>query len=225
MPSLLSATEGIDKFTIFENSSQRYMCRFPEFPLTRVRNTSLGQKLAQVNLGVESLSVSFIVDAVDFFSISPPSTWSNLTTLVVTSPLLAPATHDSETTKLLQAAASAAHHMPKLKTMEIWNGLEGLAALFRYEFAKNDREPSVITWRATWPLVLQTEVIEAWKEVVRSQEHPTEGMKVVYESVNPKEIRSHADAIVSLMLPVIVIRPVSLRQIQREQSFFDSLAA
>lgn len=75
--------------------------------------------------------------------------------------------------------------MPKLKTMEIWNGLEGLAALFKYEFIPGHRQRSVITWRATWPSILESQVIDAWEEVDRGREDRKGGIDVVYESVEP----------------------------------------
>lgn len=117
--------------------------------------------------------------------------------------------------------------MPKLKTMEIWNGLEGLAALFKFEFVPGQQRPlpSVLTWRATWHLNLEIEVIDAWDKVVRHRDDGGDGVRAVYESVEPEEIRSHGDAIVSLKLSETVIRPISLQQILREHSFIRSLDA
>lgn len=119
---------------------------------------------------------------------------------------------------LLQAAALAAHQMPKLETMEIWNGSEGVAALFKYESLPR-RQPSVLTWRATWSLTLENNVLNTWEEVDDNI------LNVVYASVEPDEVMSHADAMVRLKLSEMVIRPVSLRQVLREESFIKSMPA
>lgn len=124
---------------------------------------------------------------------------------------------------MFQAAASAAHSMPKLRIMEMWSGLEGLAALFKYKFDPGYMQRSVIMWRATWFLTLPFQVIQAWEEVVRGRDNHSDGVDVVYDSVEPEDIMSHADAVVSLKLSEVVIRPVSLQQIQREHSFIQSM--
>jgi hypothetical protein len=45
---------------------------------------------------------------------------------------------------MLMSAVKAAIHMPQLETLEIWNGRENLAALFRYQIAEG-LQPSIIT--------------------------------------------------------------------------------
>lgn len=114
-----------------------------------------------MNLGVEVLSASFIVDAVAFFSVS--SRWPNLSHLTLTAQLLAPTTCHMKIMDLLETAASAACYMPELKIKEIWYGREGLAALFKYEFTPGSSRQSVITWRATWRMSIQPRVTEAWE--------------------------------------------------------------
>lgn len=203
---------------LFEHTNQRFLARYLEGTSpARIRSVSLGQQLARINLGVRSLSASFMIDARDFFSILP-LTWCNLTHIALTSQCLSPETSPAMIMNLLQAAAFAAHRMPKLKTMEVWNGLEGVAALFKYEFMPS-RRSSVLTWRATWSLTLEDEVLKAWEEVVGDR------INVVYESVVPGEVMSPADAVVSLKLSEMIIRPVSLRQVLREESFIKSMAA
>ncbi|KAH8125756.1 hypothetical protein FP744_10002425 [Trichoderma asperellum] len=219
---LLSATEGLGKLTIFENSNQQYPLYFlGETWPAHAPTIHLSQKLARVNVGVEVLSVSFMVDAAEFFS-EFSTTWPNLSHLTLTSQLLAPTTCPTQIMDLLQAAASAACYMPKLKMMEIWYGREGLATLFKYEFIPDYLRQSVVTWRATWCMSIQPRVIEAWEGVVRSRGRYPGGVDVVYEAVN-EHITSHVDAIVSLKLSETVLRPISLQQIKREQSFVGSL--
>lgn len=161
-----------------------------------------------------------MVDAAEFFSEFP--TWPNLSHLTLTSQLLAPTTCPTQIMDLLQAAASAACYMPKLKMMEIWYGREGLATLFKYEFIPGYSRQSVVTWRATWCMSIQPRVIEAWEGVVRSRGGYPGGVDVAYEAVN-EHVTSHVDAIVSLKLSKTVLRPISLQQIKREQSFVGSL--
>jgi hypothetical protein len=203
---------------LFEHTNQRFLARYLEGTSpVRIRSVSLGQQLARVNLGARSLSVSSMIDARDFFSI-PPSTWCNLAHIALTSQCLSPEMSPTTIMNLLQAAARAAQRMPKLKTMEVWNGLEGIAALFKYESIPS-RRCSVLTWRATWSLTLEDEVLNAWEEVVGDR------INVVYESVIPGEVMSPADAVVSLKLSETIVRPVSLRQVLREESFIRSMAA
>ncbi|KAH0490083.1 hypothetical protein TgHK011_001567 [Trichoderma gracile] len=219
--ALLPATEKLDKFTIFENSNQHYPLYFlGETRPAHAPTSRLSQELARVSHGMKELSASFLVDAADFFSES--STWPSLSHLTLTSQLLAPTTCPTQIMDLLQAAASAACHMPKLNVMEIWYGQEGLAALFKYEYLPGDLRQSVVTWRATWCMSIQPRVIEAWEEAVNSRGGSTGSVDVVYEAVN-EHITSHADAIVDLKLSETVLRPISLQQIQREQSFVRSL--
>ncbi|KAM0473434.1 hypothetical protein ACHAPX_008181 [Trichoderma viride] len=218
---LLSATEGLGRLTIFENSNQQYPLYFlGETWPAHAPTIHLSHKLARVNLGVEFLSASFMVDAAEFFS--EFSTWPNLSHLTLTSQLLAPTTCPTKIMDLLQAAASAACYMPKLKIMEIWYGREGLAALFKYEFVPGYSRQSVVTWRATWGMSIEPRVIEAWESVIHSRGGYPGGIDVAYEAVN-EHITSHVDAIVSLKLSETVLRPISLQQIRREQSFFSSL--
>lgn len=57
-----------------------------------------------------------------------------------------------------KAAASAAIHMPQLRTMEIWNGQERFAALFRNDVISGTQR-YVITWRSTWDITIQRLII------------------------------------------------------------------
>ncbi|PTB45626.1 uncharacterized protein TrAFT101_001061 [Trichoderma asperellum] len=48
--------------------------------------------------------------------------------------------------------------MPNLKAMEIWNGRQGLAALFKYQ-PEGDEQSAMVSLRGTWYFVLQPPVI------------------------------------------------------------------
>lgn len=154
------------------------------------------------------------MDASDFFEAREPSwEWRNLTSLALTSQLLAPGASKINIDNTLQAAA-AAMRVSKLETMEIWNGRKGLAMLFRYQSA-GQGQPAVITWRGTWAFILRPPVLQAWEAV--AEKHGGLGTVLVEELLDADTmIKSHGDAIHHLKLSTQVIRPASLRQIRME---------
>ncbi|KAK5212636.1 hypothetical protein LTR41_001582 [Exophiala xenobiotica] len=176
--------------------------------------------VALASLKLEHLAASFIVDASHFFEIEPSWEWSNLSSIVLTSNLLTPETDPIEIGGMLQAAAAAAVKMPRLETMDIWNGRQGLAALFKYQLF-HDRQEATITWRATWQLTLEPSIIQAWKAVI--DQYDGCRLNLVQERLDKAAIKSHGDAIHHLMLSSPVIRPVSLQQIQMEQKFLEGV--
>ncbi|KAH6854567.1 hypothetical protein B0I37DRAFT_422169 [Chaetomium sp. MPI-CAGE-AT-0009] len=127
---------------------------------------------ALASLKLEHLAASFIVDARYFFEIEPSWAWPNLTSLALTSTLLVPGEDSTEIEAVLRAAAAAAMKMPRLETMEIWNGRRGLAALFKYQ-ALRDLRKAVITWRGTWELAIEPSTIRAWKAVMQQHGVPS----------------------------------------------------
>lgn len=200
---------------LYENYNEQY----PEVswvPLVRMPVPEVSRALARASLNLEHLSASFLVDASDFFHALEPSwEWPNLTSLALTSQLLAPYLNQSMRGSMLEAAAAAAMKMPSLRTMEIWTGREGLAMLFRYESAW-DRKPAVITCRGSLELDLRHGVVEAWEDVVRRNGRGY-GLVIVKELLGADTVlKSHGDAINHLKLSIPVVRPVSLRQILLE---------
>ncbi|KAJ0108044.1 hypothetical protein J7T55_007162 [Diaporthe amygdali] len=111
-------------------------------------------------------------------------------------------------------SADAAMMMPELETMEIWNGRKGLAALFKYKSIKRGERTAVITWRGTWELTLQPDVIQAWEAVIRR--HCRGEFYAVTELLDSRTVKSVGDSIHDLRLSAQVIRPVSLIQIRVE---------
>ena len=175
-------------------------------------HSNLSRAVAETSCQLDSLSVSFMVDADRIFDTRRPSwQWPNLESLALTSQLLAPDKRQAEIDQMLEAAAAAATRMPKLKTMEIWNGREGLASLFSYHAAQAG---SVITWTGTWELALQPTVIQAWRKV--SLRHGSRDYRVATKLLDPAVVKSHGDAIYHLNMSTSVIRPVSLQQIRME---------
>lgn len=101
--------------------------------------------------------------------------------------------------------------MPKLRTMELWNGRKRLATLFKYQ-----SKPATITWRGTWDFTLLPLVIPAWAGV--AHKYGIEELIVRKELLNIRytDIKSHGDAIHYLKLSHLVVRPISLQQIRTE---------
>ncbi|KAL7813752.1 hypothetical protein V8C26DRAFT_404744, partial [Trichoderma gracile] len=121
---------------------------------------------------------------------------------------------------MLRAAAAAATAMRKLETMEIWNGSEGLAMVFRYK-----RAPAMgmaeITMRGTWEFTLHPAVVNAWETAAKR--HCCYGCTVERELLDAAAVTSYADAIHHLRLSHPVIRPISLEQIRMEQRIRDGV--
>jgi hypothetical protein len=125
--------------------------------------------------------------------------------------------HPNNINNMLEAAASTALKMPKLKPLEIWNGQARSAALFRYQF--KHRGYAVLNRKSTWKFTLQPRVVKAWKAVAYQAapySHISDNLFLVEESLDEtRSIESHADAINYLKL-LKVLRPVSLQQILTE---------
>lgn len=174
------------------------------------------------NLNLEELSISYMVNAEDLFPASPTTRywdpwptgpWERLQSLALTSQLLQPTTSRSETNALLCRAGVSALHMPKLRTLALWNGTRGMAAAFTYRV---HRDYATITWRGTWNHEFSLPVIEAWQSVA-STLHSVE-LRIEKQLIGQDVIRSHGDAIYHLDLPCRVVEPASLWQIRKENA-------
>lgn len=158
-----------------------------------------------------------MADAGHFFAARQNSwSWDKLTSLALTSGVLTNDADTSDINNLLRDAAATALKMPRLETMELWNGRRGVAMLFRYQRAR-DRRLAIITLRGTSELALGIAATQAWDVVAHRHCH---GKVVVQTSlIDPDVIRCHGDAIRQLGLSTEVARPVSLRQILSEHGF------
>lgn len=205
------------KLTIFENFNESYPKIYSECPAIRVPNPAVSRKLARASLHLTTLSASFMADAGYFFAAREDSwTWDNLTSLALTSRVLTNDADTSDIDYMLREAAATALKMPRLDTMELWNGRRGVAMLFRYRRAR-DGQSAVITVRGTSELALRIAATQAWDAVAHRHRH---GRVVVETSlIDPDVIRCHGDAIRQLGLSTEVARPVSLRQIVSEHRF------
>lgn len=171
--------------------------------------------LVVCSLGIECLSISYIMGAARFFQLIQTQShwvWPRLASLSLRS-TLTEGTHIIEVTNLLRDAAAAAKRMPMLKIMEIWNGGKGHASAFSY----HDVDALfMISWKGTWRLRLEDAVVEAWEQV-NKMKHTSHAFVIKrHPLLNASEIRSHGDAIHALQLTTEVVHPVSLKQIRRE---------
>ncbi|PVH74316.1 hypothetical protein DL98DRAFT_604817 [Cadophora sp. DSE1049] len=218
------SSDRLRRLVLFENFDQTYPASYMHLgcELMRTPSSHVSRAVANASLTLEHLSASFIVEARLFFDARELSwTWPNLTWLAMTSQLLVPQERSTELDDMLRAAAAAAMKMPKLETMEIWNGEKGLAMLFRYQRAEGE-QPAAITWGGTWDLTLRPLVIQAWDAV--AMRHRGQGLIIVKELLDAGVcVKSHGDAIRLLKLSRPVIRPVSLRQIQMEHMIREGL--
>ncbi|KAJ1708527.1 hypothetical protein NYO67_9305 [Aspergillus flavus] len=206
--------KGVKKISLFEDYNEGYVtlvrrttCLQPD--LVRIAQPAVGAALAYRSLDGEELYVSFMVDAQHFFeACQPPWTWTSLQTLVLTSPLLAPATNHRKISGLLQDAGEAALRMPRLQTMALWNGGKRDACGFMFRKGRNN---PTITLRSTWDINLQYKTIKIWRRVASLN-----GLRIEMRMLRGDIINSHGDAIYHLGLNHGVIDPVSLWQIRKE---------
>ncbi|EQB51281.1 hypothetical protein CGLO_09200 [Colletotrichum gloeosporioides Cg-14] len=212
----------LSKLTILENFIEAYPESFPSCPAIRVLSPVVSHKLARASVQLTELSASYKVNASCFFWASKKLLleWRNLTRLALTARALTGDVDFEGINSILRNAAGAALRMPKLETMKLWNGRQGVAMLFRYQKAR-DGQSAVITVLGTFELPLGSTVAEAWEAVALRHHH---GKVVVQSSlIDPTLIRCHGDAIRQLGLSVEVIRPVSLQQIIEEHQIREGL--
>ncbi|KAF5614933.1 uncharacterized protein FTJAE_13543 [Fusarium tjaetaba] len=215
--------ETLKRLTIFQDSKQylteralqdgNYVSISPE-DMSEFDFVGITKSTAQTSLTLDELSVSFYVDAMNFFKACEEEwTWDHLKSLSLTSSLLFRSIkgQDQRIDSLLITAAKFLLRMPNLTTMVLWNGGTGEACGFIYTRTKHYAH---ITWRGTWDLEVSRQVLEAWEDVAKL--HSVE-LRVRHECLK-ETIRSHGDAIFHLNLPCQVIEPTSLWQIRMEDA-------
>jgi hypothetical protein len=179
---------------------------------SRIVDARIGAAFASRSLDLDQLSVSYMVNAEDFFQACTPTwTWQRLQSLALTSQLLRQMGSREETDALLYQAGITALRMPRLQTLVLWNGTKGDACAFIYQCT--DRDGAHVTWRGTWDLELSPRVVEVWERV--ALESHSCALRVGEQRVEAV-IGSHGDAIHHLRLPCRVVAPASLWQIRRE---------
>lgn len=204
--------------SIFEDSNDHLASALrSDMPYFEVIDTSptagvmLAKALASKSRDFEHLSISYMVDAQQFFnSCQLYYTWRRLRSLILTSSILTPTAPRKEIYTLLCNASLAALNMPQLESMVLWNSKHGEACAVIYHRNKASRG-GTLTWRGTWDLDLSHDVVESWQKVASDNYR----LRTENERVRGV-INSHGDAIYQLRLPGGVIDPVSLRQIRHE---------
>lgn len=171
------------------------------------------KSLAKASLGLQHFSAAFIIDARQYWQLCQPGwAWEHLLTLSLTSRELIPENAPKAVNDLIYSAAQAIRKMPKLRTMELWNGGQGHAALFRHKSARAGRCPSIV-WRGNWDLKLERRVVAAWENAVGAGHGY---LQIGKELLSTSQIGSHGEAILILELENEVACPVSVQQIHRE---------
>lgn len=195
-----------DKANIFHKWSSR-----------DVITIGLAKHLRNYGRHLENISVSFLIDAKDFFQpfwtprTECTATWENLKTLSLTSRILKSSLR-SRISGLLCAAANAAMKMPKLQLLELWSGEEGIASVFRYRVKDGIAE---ITWLSTHIPKVDQKVINAWTSVAVTQGRPD--VRVSIGKLDPDKIISAGTVLRYLYLRKQILHPVSGYRIAWEQ--------
>ncbi|KAM5348805.1 hypothetical protein ACJ41O_008628 [Fusarium nematophilum] len=215
--------QTVEKLSVFEdfsnnliealgNDLQAMFMGGMELESDRIVDRRIGAAFASRSLDLEQLSVSYMVNAEDFFQACEPTwTWQRLRSLALTTGLLRPAESRREVDALLYKAGITALRMPRLHTLVLWDGAEGNACAFIYH---SGRDRAYLTWRSTWDMELSPRVVEVWQSVALER-HPCV-LRVSKQQVDGV-IGSHGDAIYHLGLPCQVLAPASLWQIRREE--------
>ncbi|KAK9770604.1 putative F-box domain-containing protein [Seiridium cardinale] len=194
MPTMLK------ELTLYEDYDGFY-----ELFETNINRSSLPQfatTILDASTQLESLAVSFVIDARDFFHPLSPTkdlalpNFPRLQFVILTSHELSLDKSPKAINNLLYAAGNTALKMPKLQVMELWNGRRGEAAIFR-----------------SWDFVFDPEVVNRWREVAfrhRCAELVTKSDRIPAPPICPGSILKY------LYLRHRILSPLSLYQIQQE---------
>ncbi|KAL2817456.1 hypothetical protein BDW59DRAFT_133289 [Aspergillus cavernicola] len=191
-------------------SDPPYLGTIDTSPIADLMLVMLVKALASKSRDFEHLSISYMIDAQQFFNSCELSyTWHHLQSLALTSSTLTQTAPRKEISTLLNNASLAALNMPQLESMVFWNGKPGEACAVFYHRNKASGQ-ATLTWHGTWDLELSHDVVESWQKVASDT-----CLQIKSERVQGV-INSHGDAIYQLRLPGGVIDPISLWQIRQE---------
>ncbi|POR33812.1 Uncharacterized protein TPAR_06004 [Tolypocladium paradoxum] len=187
-------------------------------------DASLGRALAESSRGLETLTASFIVDAIDFFhEFRPghprPSTgtrrpWKKLRYLALTSPTLDPELPEGPIQELLIAAGEAAQLMPSLELMEIWNGGLGYGCFFRYVTIDG---VATLTWQCSWDggSVLVPGLVAVWERVAGKLPLAVQVRQFPQQSQN-QDVSLYMDTLRQLLLKGHILNDIARYQVYYE---------
>jgi hypothetical protein len=144
---------------MFENFNDSYAKQYFNYSTVRTPDRAVSGGSARLSLQLTSLSAFFIVEASYFFAVRQDSwIWEKLESLALTSKVLANDADASAINSLLQDAAAAGLRMPKLHTIELWNGQRSTAIVSRYQRGYSG-DAAIITLRETTQLALGSHVL------------------------------------------------------------------
>ncbi|KAI0893506.1 hypothetical protein F4806DRAFT_197214 [Annulohypoxylon nitens] len=222
-----SLPRTLKSLVLFENQDlpEKDQRTYPIFTIARSREECLrfGSALEKASRSLEHLSVSFVVDALDFFnpfrSAGPNSAlWvrHELQTISLTSTFLDPNPPGltggiQGLDNLILLASFAAKSMPNLQVMEIWNGTgDEHGCIFRYCY---EETAATITWHSTWDFKLADRVIQSWSQTTHRR-NPNIELNIVYIRLVTDGIAFPASVLRHLKLKDRVLHPTSYRQLQ-----------
>ncbi|RSM02776.1 hypothetical protein CDV31_010815 [Fusarium ambrosium] len=191
---------------------------FHRWASKEVMTIDLAKYLRNYGRHLENMSISFLIDAKDFFQpfwttqSGCTTSWENLKTLSLTCQAFkSHSTH--RINRVLCAAANAAMKMPKLQLLELWDGTRGRASVFRYRVV--DTTVVEVTWLSTHILDIDQKVIDAWTSVALAQGRPD--VRVSTFKLDPDKIHSAGAVLQSLHLREQILHPVSEYRIGNER--------
>ena len=191
--------------------------------LGRSKAGDLGHAATCLTKPLETFSASFFIDARSFFAhfhpgpeTAPPTPqahepWENLRKLALTSCLLTGRAYRM-IPNLLIAAGRAAALMPRLETMEIWNGGETHITIFRYTNLDGQRS---LAWISNWlsPHLIPNmpHMANIWEQTLNLAPNT---IKVEVSQIRQyRSVKTHVSAINLLKLRDMVLHPVSRYQL------------
>lgn len=206
-------------------------------------NPLSGVELAHDGHLLEQLSVSFAIDARDYFRrfwekasrrandanpaqalprfprfLALNKKWPNLRCLALTCTLLHPQSPNDMIDCLLEAAGMAAGEMPSLREMEIWNHDKDSNAVFIFQYRRDgDNKVPTIYVSSTWAYKVAPSVVSEWNET--SKEHEGRDIRVREQTLDLAGLgsRSCGHVIGHLKLCGLVLEPVSRCQLIWEE--------
>ncbi|KAF5679974.1 hypothetical protein FDENT_8543 [Fusarium denticulatum] len=229
----------IRSVTIFEDFNEQIMeairrevnptitVPFMQIETRRHTKYELGEAFAVKSRSLEHLSVSFMIDARDFFTACKMmSDWPRLRSLILTTPLMTKGSR-GRISDFLVNAGRVAQKMQHLKSLAIWHcSRDDASAVIFHKNENGSRKvhgSATLTWRGTRDFDFSEEVVETWQKVVctcnshQGYVGQCDSHQLLCRIEREEgEIISHGDAIHHLRLPDGVIDPTSLWQIRQE---------
>lgn len=180
----------------------------------RLRLRRIAAKVRGATSQLESLAISFVIDARDFFALPKKElavdNFPRLEFCILTSTVLR-GRNDGQINQLLHAAGDAALNMPKLRVMELWNAHQGEAAVFRYQ--QKPFNTVELAWSSSWDFFLDAKVVAHWEKV--ALEHGCRELSTISDRIEAP-LAGPGSVLKYLHLRHRILNPLSLWQIQQE---------